>query len=124
VVKCFALSSLWRRGCCLTACCWCQWSRVCVSMDEMGCFEFCSFYVDTDVMRVYEYVVGADGHVSSSLGGLSFLAFFGGLTGRVLICCSLLASFKRSEACLWCCFWFYGKWVPCDVNVNLNWNYE
>jgi hypothetical protein len=43
--------------------------RLCVLMDEMGCFEFRSFYVDTDVMRVY--AVGADDHVSSCLCGLS-----------------------------------------------------
>jgi hypothetical protein len=35
--------------------------RLCVLMDEMGCFEFWHFYVDVDVMRVY--VVGADGHI-------------------------------------------------------------
>jgi hypothetical protein len=39
---------------------------LCVLMDQMGCFEFWSFYVDTDVMQVY--VVGTDGHC---LGGLS-----------------------------------------------------
>jgi hypothetical protein len=39
-------------------------------MDEIGCLEFRSFYVDIDVMRVY--VIGADGHVSSCLGGLFF----------------------------------------------------
>jgi hypothetical protein len=43
---------------------------LCVSMDEMGCFEFWSFYVDIDVMRVY---VGADGHVSSCSGSLLLL---------------------------------------------------
>jgi hypothetical protein len=48
-----------------------------------------SFYADVDVTRVY--VVGADDHVSSCLGGLFFLAFCGGLTGRVPICYSLLA---------------------------------
>jgi hypothetical protein len=55
---------------------------------------------------------------------LTLLVFYGGLTGRVLIYCSLLVSFWRSGVCLWSCFWFYEKWVPCDVNVNLNWNYE
>jgi hypothetical protein len=25
-------------------------------------------------------------------------------------------------SCLFCCFWFSEKWVPCDVNVY--WNYE
>jgi hypothetical protein len=34
---------------------------LCVLMDEMGCFEFWSFYVDIDVMQVYS--VGVDGHV-------------------------------------------------------------
>jgi hypothetical protein len=42
---------------------------LCALMDEMGCFEFWSFYVDIDVMRVY--VAGADGHMSSCLGGSS-----------------------------------------------------
>jgi hypothetical protein len=42
--------------------------RLCVLMDEMECFDFWSFYVDADVMRVY--TDGADGHVSSCLGGL------------------------------------------------------
>jgi hypothetical protein len=45
--------------------------------------NFGTFYVDIDVMRVY--VVGADVHVSSCIGGLLFLEFCGGLTGRVLI---------------------------------------
>jgi uncharacterized membrane protein YdcZ (DUF606 family) len=63
----------------------------CVLMDEMGSFEFWSFYVGTDVMGVY--VVGADGHVSSCLGGSFFLEFCCGLIGRVLIFCSLLVSF-------------------------------
>jgi hypothetical protein len=44
--------------------------HVCVSVDEMGCFELWFFYVDIDVMRVY--VVGVDGHVSSCLDGLFF----------------------------------------------------
>jgi hypothetical protein len=44
--------------------------RLCVLMDEMGCLEFWSFCVDANVIRVY--VVGADGHVSSCLGGLFF----------------------------------------------------
>jgi hypothetical protein len=39
--------------------------RVCVLMDEMGCFELWF-----DVIRVY--VVGVDGHVSSCLNGLFF----------------------------------------------------
>jgi hypothetical protein len=43
--------------------------RLCVLMDEMGCFEFWSFYVDIHVMLVY--VVDSDSHVSSCLGGLS-----------------------------------------------------
>jgi hypothetical protein len=60
-------------------------------MDEMGCFEFWSFYVDIDVMRVH--FVGADGHVSSCSGGLFFWAFCGGLTDPVLICSSLSVSF-------------------------------
>lgn len=50
-------------GCCVIGC-------LCVLMDEMGCFEFWSFYVDIDVMQVC--VVGAEGHVSSCLGGLFF----------------------------------------------------
>jgi hypothetical protein len=60
-------------------------------MDEMRYLEFWPFYLDIDVMQVY--AVGADGHMSSSLGGLLFLAFCLGLTGRVRICCSLLISF-------------------------------
>jgi hypothetical protein len=60
-------------------------------MDEMGYFEVWCIYVDIDVMRVYG--VGSDGHISSCLGGLVFLAFCGGLTGHVLMCCSLLGSF-------------------------------
>jgi hypothetical protein len=62
-----------------------------VLMDEMGCFEFWSFYVDIDVMWIY--AVGADGHVSSRLCGSFFLAFCGELTGRRLLCCSLIVSF-------------------------------
>jgi hypothetical protein len=38
-------------------------------MDEMGCFEFWSFYVDIDVIQVYS--VAVDGHMSSCLGDLS-----------------------------------------------------
>jgi hypothetical protein len=37
-------------------------------MDEIGCFEFWSFYIDTD-MRVC--IFGADSHVSSFLSGSS-----------------------------------------------------
>jgi hypothetical protein len=59
--------------------------RLCVLMAEMGCFEFPSSYVDVDAMRVYALLV------SSSLGGLFFLAFCDGFTGRVPICYSLLA---------------------------------
>jgi hypothetical protein len=44
--------------------------RLCVLMDEVGCFEFWSFCVDPGVMRAY--VGGADGHVSPCLGGLFF----------------------------------------------------
>jgi hypothetical protein len=43
--------------------------HLCVLMGEMGCFEFWSFYVDTDVVRVY--AADADGQVSSCLCGLS-----------------------------------------------------
>jgi hypothetical protein len=45
---------------------------LCVLVDEMGYFGFWSFYIDFDIMRVY---VGADGHMSSRLGGFFF--FFG-----------------------------------------------
>lgn len=65
--------------------------RFCVLMDAMGRFEFWSFCVDADDMRVY--AVAADGHVSSCSGGVSFLAFRSGLICRVLICCSLLVRF-------------------------------
>jgi hypothetical protein len=65
--------------------------RLCVLMGEMGCFEFWSFNIGTDVMRVY--TVGADGHEFSCLCGLFFFAFYDGLTGRVLTCCSLLVRF-------------------------------
>jgi hypothetical protein len=44
--------------------------HLCVLMDEMRCFEFWSFYVDIDVMRVY--VVRANSHVLSCLCGLFF----------------------------------------------------
>jgi hypothetical protein len=60
-------------------------------MDEMECFEFWSFYVDIDIMRVY--VVGADGHVSSCLCSLFLLGYYCGLTVNVLALCSLLVSF-------------------------------
>jgi hypothetical protein len=60
-------------------------------MDEIGCFESLVLHIGADVIRVY--VVDADGHVSSCLCGLYFLAICGGLTGSVLICCSLLISF-------------------------------
>jgi hypothetical protein len=43
--------------------------RFCVLMDEMGCFELLSFYVDIDIMQVC--VFGADELVSPCLGGLS-----------------------------------------------------
>jgi hypothetical protein len=66
----------------------CRW---CVFMDEMECFESWSFYVAVDAMRVC--VVDADDHVSSCLGGVFLLAFVGGLTGRVLVSCSLLVCF-------------------------------
>jgi hypothetical protein len=44
-----------------------------VSMDEVGCFEFWSLYVDIDVMWVY--VVGAGGRVLSCLGGLFYFIY-------------------------------------------------
>jgi hypothetical protein len=52
-----------------------------------------SVYVDVDAMRVY--VVDTDDHVLSCLGGVFFLAFCGGPTGRVLVWCFLLVCFWR-----------------------------
>jgi hypothetical protein len=43
---------------------------MCVLMDEMGRFEFWSFYIDIEVMQVY--IVGSEGHVSSCFRGLFF----------------------------------------------------
>lgn len=43
--------------------------RLCILMDEMGCFEFLSFFAGIDVAWVYG--LSADGHVSSSSGDLS-----------------------------------------------------
>jgi hypothetical protein len=81
--------------------------RLCVLAEEIGCPEFWPFCVDTDAMRVY--VVGADGHVSFCLDFLLFFSVLRWLIGRVVICCSLLISFRSSEVCLWRCFRFYGK---------------
>jgi hypothetical protein len=64
---------------------------LCVLLNEMGSFEFWSFYIDIDIIRVY--VVGADGHVSSCMRGLFFSAYCVGLTVPVLICYSLSVSF-------------------------------
>jgi hypothetical protein len=62
-------------------------------MCVLRCLEFRSLFVDTDVWSVH--AIGADSHVSSCLGSIFLLAFFGRLTDRVLICCSLLVSMLR-----------------------------
>jgi hypothetical protein len=70
VVMCFELLSLWGRGCRLSVLCIVGVNgRLCVLIDDMGFFQSWSFYVD-----MWVYVVGDDGHVSSCLGSLFFLA--------------------------------------------------
>lgn len=105
-----------------------------ILMNEMVCFEFRSFYVAID-MRVYAGCAAWVGNLNKlrrMLGGNIVLKFcvcaftlFGILWWTHWLCSYLLflvSKFLAQWYLLLCCFWSSKKWVPCDVNVNVNWN--
>jgi hypothetical protein len=71
--------------------------RLCVLMDEMGCFEFWPIYVCIDVIRVY--VAGADDHVSTCLGGLP---------EKLRLCCEGIVVLYAFSVVLCVCTYSFG----------------